>query len=83
MPYERWICGTDRGQAAAAAQVAHAPDFVRHDRGPEDDHWARVLGAICTRCAALIEPEEFVRRQADGEWVHEQCPMPRHIFIEW
>jgi hypothetical protein len=75
MAHENWIARGDRGEAAAATQVAHAPDFVRHDRGDGDDNWARAFGAACAKCDALIEEGDWVRRRGTGDWVHQQCPV--------
>lgn len=75
MAHEQWIKGTERGQAANADTVAHAPDFVRHDRGHEDEHWAHAFGHPCARCGQLMEDDEFARRRADGFWIHERCPV--------
>ena len=77
MAHELWIDHNDRGQAANALTVAHAPDFVRHDRGVEDEHWAHAFGAPCARCHRLIEEQENVRRRGDRAWVHERCPAAR------
>ena len=77
MAHEHWINPAERGDAANAVTVGHAPDFVRHDRGGEDDHWARALGAPCVRCGLLVEEHDFVRRRGSGGWVHESCPAPR------
>jgi hypothetical protein len=75
MAHEQWIRQTERGQAAEAIEVAHAPDFVRHNRGPEDEHWAHPFGAQCARCGHLMEEGDFARRRGDGSWVHERCPV--------
>ena len=75
MAHEQWIRGTERGQAANSDTVAHAPDFVRHDRGVEDEHWAHAFGQPCARCGQLMEDDEFARRRADGFWIHERCPL--------
>jgi hypothetical protein len=75
MTHDRWIRGTERGQAADADTVAQAPDFVRHDRGHEDEHWAHAFGQPCARCGQLMEDDEFARRRADGYWIHERCPV--------
>lgn len=82
MAHEQWINPVERGQAASAMTVANAPDFVRHDRGLEDDHWARAFGAPCARCGALLEDHDFARRSGAGGWVHECCPAPRVIPVE-
>ena len=78
MAHEQWIKPTERGDAANAVTVAHAPDFKRHDRGVEDDHWARAFGAPCGRCGLLLEEHDFARRSAAGAWVHEHCGARRH-----
>jgi hypothetical protein len=57
-----------------ATSAATAPDFVRHDRGAEDEHWAHAFGEACVRCTALIEEGDAVRRRGTGGWVHERCP---------
>ena len=75
MAHEQWIRNTERGQAADAETVAHAPDFVRHDRGVEDEHWARAFGQPCARCGQLMEDDDFARRRGDGYWIHERCPV--------
>ena len=75
MAHEQWIRGTERGQAANSDTVAHAPDFIRHDRGGEDEHWAHAFGQPCARCGQLMEDDEFARRRADGYWIHERCPV--------
>ena len=79
MAHEQWIRNTERGQAASATTVAHAPDFVRHDRGDADEHWARAYGHSCARCGQLMEEEQFARRRSDGFWIHESCPMKRQL----
>jgi hypothetical protein len=75
--HELWINAGERGQAASAVTAGRAPDFVRHDRGVEDDHWARAFGAPCNRCGTLLEETDYARRSAKGGWVHESCPAPR------
>jgi hypothetical protein len=75
MAHEQWILNTERGQAASANTVAHAPDFVRHDRGPGDEHWMHAFGEQCARCGELIEEDDPVRRRGNGGWVHQRCPV--------
>jgi hypothetical protein len=41
---------------------------------PFDDNEAHAPGETCARCGNLIQPDEDVRRRADGRWVHETCP---------
>jgi hypothetical protein len=50
-----------------------APADTCHDRGGADDHWVRAAGEECTRCEAAIVEGDFVRRRADGTWVHQEC----------
>jgi hypothetical protein len=76
MAHDHWIPYGDRGAYASATTAAHAPDFVRHDRGPDDEHWAHAFAAICARCCQLIEDDAIVRRRLDGDYVHERCPLP-------
>lgn len=64
-----------RDAGFGASQVATAPDFVRHDRGAQDDNWLHAFGAPCVKCDGLIEEGEFVRRRATGGWAHERCPV--------
>jgi hypothetical protein len=75
MAHDQWIGRGDRGEAAASTQVAHAPDFVRHDRGDADDNWAHAFGAPCARCGRLLEESDMVRRRGTGDWVHQSCPV--------
>ena len=42
---------------------------------PEDNE-AHVPGGVCPRCGTVISAEQDVRRRADGQWVHEVCPLP-------
>jgi hypothetical protein len=64
----------DSMPAAQGTAATGAPDFARHDRGPDDDHWAGAAGEPCVRCEQAIVEGQFVRRRADGGWVHEGCP---------
>jgi len=82
MAHDRWIRGTERGQAASSDTVAHAPDFARHDRGQEDEHWAHAFGQPCARCGRLMEDDEFARRRADGYWIHERCPARVLVVVD-
>ncbi len=44
-----------------------------------DDNEAHAEGSPCERCGAEIAPGEDARRRLDGQWVHEECPVPeRH-----
>jgi hypothetical protein len=74
--------GSDYGFNARGARFGDqgangAPDFARNDRGDADDHWSRSDGEACARCDAELTPRDFIRRRADGTWVHESCPPTR------
>jgi hypothetical protein len=40
-----------------------------------DDNEAHHAGAVCGRCGAVVAAGQDVRRRADGQWVHEVCPV--------
>jgi len=58
-----------------ATSASSAPDYVRHDRGPDDEHWMHAFGELCEKCGALMEEADYVRRRGSGGWVHERCPV--------
>lgn len=41
---------------------------------PEDNE-AHAPGRVCERCGAVIAAGQDVRRLADGQWIHEVCPV--------
>jgi hypothetical protein len=46
------------------------------DAGVEvDDNEAHAPGTVCVHCGAVITAGQDVRRRADGQWVHELCPV--------
>jgi hypothetical protein len=46
------------------------------DAGSEvDDNEAHHPGVVCGHCGAVITAGQDVRRRADGQWVHELCPV--------
>jgi hypothetical protein len=46
------------------------------DAGREvDDNEAHAPGMTCVHCGAVITAGQDVRRRADGQWVHEVCPV--------
>lgn len=55
--------------------LEHAMD--REDEGSEawQDNEAHAGGAVCALCGAVIEVGQDVRRRADGQWVHDACPV--------
>ena len=40
-----------------------------------DDNEAHAPGMVCVHCGAVITAGQDVRRRADGQWVHEFCPV--------
>ncbi len=46
------------------------------DRLNPEDNEAHAPGGVCPRCGAVIGAEQDARRRADGQWVHEVCPLP-------
>ncbi len=63
-------------------QILPSNESVRHDGGehdlnsPEDGNAASAPGKVCELCGAIIKGNQEARRRADGEWIHEACPMP-------
>ena len=41
----------------------------------QDDHEAHAPGKVCERCGQVIVKGQDVRLKADGNWVHEVCPL--------
>ena len=40
-----------------------------------DNNEAHAAGMVCALCGAVITADQDVRRRADGEWVHDVCPV--------
>jgi hypothetical protein len=58
----------------ADSQDIAGQDFAPASSGPDEDHELHATGKTCARCHRTIGPTEDVRKNASGEWVHEQCP---------
>ncbi len=57
----------------------HEEHPVPHDdevRSDWDDNELHAAGRVCARCGAVIAPGQDARLRADGQWVHEICPLP-------
>ena len=57
----------------------HAEHTMPHDDEAGSvwgDNEAHAAGTVCARCGAVITPGQEVRHRADGQWVHEICPLP-------
>ena len=59
----------DLGGPAEQRAVSHRDDTWL------DDNEAHAPGKVCERCGQVIKPGQDVRRRADGEWMHEVCPV--------
>jgi uncharacterized OB-fold protein len=53
----------------------HAVGHEDEDSSLWSDNEAHAPGMVCERCGAVITPGQDVRRRADGQWMHEVCPL--------
>jgi hypothetical protein len=53
----------------------HAISHQDEDSSEWSDNEAHAAGKVCKLCGAVIGPGEEVRRRADGQWMHEICPL--------
>jgi hypothetical protein len=60
----------DLGLRPAEQEAEDDPDLA-----PLADNEAHAPGRKCARCGREIQAGEDVRRRADGQWVHEECPV--------
>jgi uncharacterized OB-fold protein len=45
------------------------------ERGSDfSDNELHAAGQTCPRCGTVILPGQDVRRRADHQWIHEDCP---------
>jgi hypothetical protein len=58
-----------------APRREHAVGHEDQDSSLWSDNEAHAPGMICERCGAVITPGQDVRRRADGQWMHEICPL--------
>jgi hypothetical protein len=54
-------------------------EHAAHHRDEESQAWesneAGAAGKVCARCGRAIEAGQEARHRADGQWVHEICPI--------
>ena len=62
----------DQRMRAVAAELDHQ-DFAPADAPTGEDHEEHAAGEVCARCHAVIGAREDVRKNARGEWVHQDC----------
>ena len=53
----------------------HAVEHDDQDGSLWSENEAHAPGMICERCGAVITLGQDVRRRADGQWMHEICPL--------
>jgi hypothetical protein len=53
----------------------HAQEHLDEGGLVVDDNEAHAPGKVCVHCGAVITGGQDVRRRADGQWVHEVCPV--------
>ena len=41
----------------------------------QEDHEAHAPGKVCERCGQVIAEGQDARLKADGNWIHEVCPL--------
>ena len=56
-------------------RTEHAVDHDGEVSSTWGENEAHAPGKACERCGAVIRPGQDVRRRADGQWVHELCPI--------
>ena len=66
-PYREDDPEREIGQFSRQGQEAERPDLVDNEAGAP--------GRVCERCGAVIAADQDVRRRADGQWIHEVCPI--------
>ncbi|HYK70911.1 MAG TPA: hypothetical protein VEV45_23425 [Streptosporangiaceae bacterium] len=55
--------------------AADAYDDVQAGHVPTEDHEAHAPGKTCELCHRVIEAGQDARLRADGNWMHEACPI--------
>jgi len=53
----------------------HDWDDAQAGHVPVEDHAAHVPGKVCELCHRVIEAGQDARLRADGNWIHEACPI--------
>lgn len=52
-------------------------ELAHEDRDPKsgsaEDHEEHAAGEVCARCHQSFESRDDVRKNANGEWVHQRC----------
>jgi len=57
-----------------APRPEHGP-HEDDESGDYDSNELHAVGQTCANCGHLIEPNQDVRRQVAGQWIHELCPL--------
>ena len=56
-------------------RLEHPKEDKDEDSSTWGDNEAHAPGMVCELCGAVIVPGQDVRRRADGQWMHEVCPL--------
>jgi hypothetical protein len=56
-------------------RLEHTPVHQDENDPTWSDNEAHAPGKVCVPCGAVIMPGQDVRRRADGQWMHEICPV--------
>ena len=71
--------GHDVGEGRMEDLGGPEQDFSGYVEEEVDSGWtgneAHAAGAVCALCGAAITAGQDVRRRADGQWVHDLCPV--------
>ena len=57
--------------------TATSPDEPKLEEDPSlyEDNELTAVGKVCARCGHVIQSWQETRRRADGQWMHEVCPL--------
>ena len=66
----------DLPEDLGAPPEEHSVAQEDQDEGEWSGNELRAEGQVCARCGAAIQPGQDTRLRADGQWVHEICPLP-------
>lgn len=65
----------DRDEQPEREVGEHDREEQRLESREQEDHEAHAAGQVCERCGQVIAKGQDVRLKADGNWVHEVCPL--------
>ena len=65
----------DLGGPRLERPTSDTDEDSREDSSAWGDNEAHAPGKVCELCGAVIAPGQEARRRADGQWMHEVCPL--------